>query len=267
MKKPTCSKEKEQILVNGKGLFSKEEVTISISKAEKNSGITFILNNERIKADITNVSYANRNTVLTNGKETICLVEHFLAACSVLGIDDIEVITDKNELVFNDGSAIHWYELFNNNALIKTVLGTYELKEAIFVRKDNKEIIALPHHGFKVSYLMDFDHPSLGRLWASWQPSDDPLKVLRARTFARKEENDFFNASDRLLTLTDNGFNKRLHEPLEPVYHKALDIIGDLRLCGINPLKINMHVIGFKSGHSLNIELAKELQQFFSKPV
>lgn len=266
MKKTTFSKsknkEKEQILVNGRGLFSKEEVTVSISKAEKNSGIFFVLNNEKIKADIANVSYANRNTVLTKGKETICLVEHFLAACSVLGIDDIEVVTDKNELVFNDGSAMHWYESLLNSSFIKVISESYELKEAVFVRKDNKEIIAIPHHGFKVSYLMDWDHPSLGKLWASWQPSDDPIKILRARTFARQEENDFFGMSDRLLTLTNNGFNKKLCEPLEPVYHKILDIIGDLRLCGINPLKINMHVIGVKSGHSLNIELAKELRNF-----
>ena len=117
---------------------------------------------------------------------------------------------------------------------------------------------------------MDWDHPALGKIWATWEKSYDIEKVLRARTFGRKEENDFFGMSDKLLTLGKSDFNKELYEPLEPVYHKILDIIGDLRLSGVNPLEINMHVIGFKSGHSLNIEMAKILKgalQLFPKPV
>ena len=245
--------------INGSGLFSKEEVSVSISKIQQDSGIIFNLDNEKISAVVDNVSHSNRNTVLTKGSKSICLVEHFLAACSLLGIDDIEAVTDKNELIFDDGSAIHWYKLFLDNGFVSSVNEKYDLADTIFLKSGDKEIAAIPHNGFKVSYFMDWEHPALGKLWASWQIGDDVEKLLQARSFATKEENDFFNASDRLLTLEEKNFNKKLYEPLEPVHHKILDIIGDLRLSGINPLEINMHVIGFKSGHSLNVELAKFL--------
>ena len=266
MNNTTYKIQKGILQLYGKGLFSKEEVTVSISKGKEKSGIIFVLNNQRISAILKNVSNSNRNTVLTASGETICLVEHFLAACSLFGIDDIEVVTNKNELIFGDGSALHWYEAFSKAKFFTAISEKYDLKAPIFVKHDSREIIAIPHDGFKVSYLMDWSHPALGRLWASWQPrvageSYDSTchRLLKARSFATKEENSFFGVSDRLLTLDKDGFNKPLHELLEPVYHKILDIVGDLRLCGVNPLEINMHVIGFKSGHGLNIEMAKEL--------
>ena len=250
----------KEIQIHGKGLFSKGEVTVSINKASVDTGIVFVLNDQKIKASIENVSNANRNTVLTTGKESICLVEHFLAACSLLGVNNIEVRTNQNELIFNDGSGVHWYEAFKESKFSSNVVQRHELKEPIFVKDKNKSIVAIPHNGFKASYFMDWDHPALGKKYASWQYADGVEKLLCARTFATKEENDFFGASDWLLTLTEKGFNKKLHEPLEPLYHKILDIIGDLRLCGVNPLEINMHVVGFKSGHSLNVEMARALK-------
>lgn len=163
-----------------------------------------------------------------------------------------------------DGSAIHWYEAFKNFGYIARDLtksiSKIELKKPIFIKKGNKEITAIPHEGFQASYSMSYPHPALGELWASYKDTEDPMKIIRARTFASKQENDYFGVSDRLLTLEESKFNKPLHEPLEPAYHKVLDIIGDLRLCGVNPLKINMHVIGFRTGHEMNVELARELK-------
>ena len=250
--------------LHGKGLFSKEEVTVSISKAKEKSGIVFVVvkdgKKEVIPAQIQNVSNVTRNTVLSNDKESVCLIEHFLSACSLLGVNDIEVSTNQNELIIGDGSAVHWQEAFLKAGLCLEVKEKYSLKETIFIKKDKKQIAAIPHSGFKVSYYMDWDHPALGKLFASWEPGDGKDKIIRARTFATKEENDYFGVSDRMLTLGKNGFSGKLYEPLEPLYHKILDIIGDLRLSGINPLEINMHVIGFKSGHELNVEMAKHVR-------
>ncbi len=259
--KDTAHKIKDGLIqLHGKGLFSKEEVTVSISKSLENTGITFVLNDQRISADVDNVLNVTRNTMLGNGIESICLVEHFLATCSLMGVNNIDVITNKNELVFDDGSAMHWYKAFKDTEMCCVINEQFELNEPIFIKEDNKEIIAIPHNGFKVSYFLEWEHISLGKLFASWDKNEDIKRVIQARTFARKEEHDFFGVSDRLLTLDKNGFNKVLHESLEPCYHKILDIIGDLRLCGVNPLEINMHVIGFRSGHALNVQIAKKLK-------
>jgi UDP-3-O-[3-hydroxymyristoyl] N-acetylglucosamine deacetylase len=254
--------------IYGKGLFSKDEVTVLINKGSKGSGIKFRFNNQIIPALVKNVSNSNRNTVLSAGSENICLVEHFLAACSLKGLDGLSVEVNKPELVFGDGSAIHWCEAFEGSDSFVSQENDFKnnrrsLIETIFCKKENKQIVAIPHDGFKVSYFMDWNHPSLGKLFASWQLGDDIKKLLRARSFATKEENDYFGASDRLLTLEEKGFNRPLYEPLEPLYHKILDIIGDLSLSGINPLSINMHVIGFKSGHELNVELSRKINKLF----
>lgn len=255
----------KEIHLNGNGLFSKEEVIVSIKKAKKGSGITFILNSEKIPALVQNVSNATRNTVLSKNNESICLIEHFLSTCSILNIDDIEVYTNKNELIIGDGSAIHWEKAFKEAGYVEdTPLTRVELKKPVFIKKGNKEIVAIPHDCFQASYYMDFPHPALGKLFASYKYTEDPKKILQARTFASKQENDYFGVSDLLLTLDENKFNKPLHEPLEPVHHKILDIIGDLRLCGLNPLSLNMHIIGFKSGHEMNVEMAKELNQLLN---
>ena len=264
MIKTEVNVENNSIKLNGKGLFSKDEVTVSIHKGKPSSGIVFFVlkdgKKEKIEAKISNISNAVRNTVLSNGSESLCLIEHFLSSCSILGINDIEVHTNKNELIIGDGSAIHWKEAFDKMGYkLVSIKEKYNLEKPIFVKKDKKEIIAIPHNGFQVSYCMDWSHPALGKLFASWKSGDDPETLLEARTFGTKQENDYFEISDRILTLDENGFNMELRNPLEPVYHKILDIIGDLSLGGLNPLEINMHVIGFKSGHELNVELAKEL--------
>ncbi len=42
----------------------------------------------------------------------------------------------------------------------------------------------------------------------------------------------------------------------EPARHKVLDLIGDLSLCGFDLVG---HVVAYRSGHSLNVELARAL--------
>lgn len=259
----------ETIQVHGNGLFSKEEVIIEISKNKRGGGITFKLGNTEIEAIVDNVINTTRNTVLSNNGENICLVEHFLATCSLLNITGILVKTNQPELIFDDGSAIHWFKTFLESDFCtdrdrNLPFEKYELSEPIFLKEKEKMLVAIPYKGFKVSYYMDWDHPSIGKIWAAWTKEDSIKKLLRARSFARKEENDYFGLTERLLTLCDEGFNKKLLEPKEPAYHKILDIIGDLRLSGINPLEISMHVIGFKSGHALNVELARVLNRIMT---
>lgn len=255
----------DAIELKGKGLLSKEDVEVSIFREKKETGIVFVVNDKEIFAKLENVSNTTRNTVLSQNGESICLVEHFLAACSLLDVDNIKIRTNGNELIFEDGSALHFKEPLMRLGFSLRHPQKYDLKEAVFVKSNDKAVIAIPHESFKASYFMDYPHEAIGKKWASWEIKDGVDRLLRARTFGQEEENKFFNAENRLLTLTKSGFNKELHEPLEPLYHKILDIIGDLRLIGVNPLKINMHVIGIKSGHTLNVELAKKLKISFSK--
>ena len=44
----------------------------------------------------------------------------------------------------------------------------------------------------------------------------------------------------------------------EPARHKVLDLIGDLALCGFD---IAGHVVAYRSGHALNVDMARHLTE------
>jgi UDP-3-O-acyl-N-acetylglucosamine deacetylase len=48
----------------------------------------------------------------------------------------------------------------------------------------------------------------------------------------------------------------RLRFADEPARHKVLDLVGDLALAGVD---LAGHVVAYRSGHALNVELAKVL--------
>jgi UDP-3-O-acyl-N-acetylglucosamine deacetylase len=50
--------------------------------------------------------------------------------------------------------------------------------------------------------------------------------------------------------------DNRLRFPDEPARHKILDLVGDLALCGFDLVG---HVVAYRSGHPLNVELARAL--------
>ncbi|MBY0512725.1 MAG: UDP-3-O-acyl-N-acetylglucosamine deacetylase, partial [Gemmataceae bacterium] len=60
-----------------------------------------------------------------------------------------------------------------------------------------------------------------------------------------------------LLVFGDRGpIDNRLRFADEPARHKVLDLIGDLSLCGFD---LAGHVVAYRSGHALNVELARRL--------
>jgi len=68
-----------------------------------------------------------------------------------------------------------------------------------------------------------------------------------------------------LLVLGRHGpIENRLHFDDEPARHKILDMVGDLSLLGHD---IRGHLVGYRSGHTLNIELGRALlRQMQSEP-
>ncbi len=49
----------------------------------------------------------------------------------------------------------------------------------------------------------------------------------------------------------------------EPARHKALDLVGDLSLVGVD---LAGHAIGCRSGHALNVQLARQLREGLATP-
>ena len=93
------------------------------------------------------------------------------------------------------------------------------------------------------------------------------IAILSAtRTFATHEEAQFLIQNNILATddeslaivVDENGPNHKLRNPNEFVYHKMLDMIGDISLAHG---RIRGHLIGIRSGHFMNRKMAMLIEE------
>ena len=94
----------------GIGLHSGKKVSMTLFPASPNTGIVFkrtdLKINNLIYPSVYNVSSASYCTKLTNEKGvSVSTVEHLMAALCGLGIDNLLIELDSEELPIMDGSA------------------------------------------------------------------------------------------------------------------------------------------------------------------
>ena len=126
----------------------------------------------------------------------------------------------------------------------------------------------LPSPEFRITYKIEFNHPSIGVQSYHMKFSDVSYEeeICAARTFGFLRDVEYLQAKGLALggslknavVLDDHRIINKdgLRFPDEFVKHKILDAIGDLSLLGI---PIIGHFVAFKSGHRLNNLLLKEL--------
>ncbi len=261
---------KHKYYLESEGLISRNLVKSELCH-NNNEGINFISFSKpdiKVGANFSNINSTQRNTVLAKDGQFICLTEHFLAACSLMNVNHVNLGLSEDELPFGDGSAKLWVDFFQNNNLGgKIQNSSIKLKEEILVQDGDRYIKAVPAENFKVTYELDWDHPKVGKQDFTWSLNDDVYEIANARTFSNELENKMLGLDGWIVGLTEDGFSMPLLFDNEPARHKALDLVGDLYLSGINPLDIRMHITSHKGGHELNSKMAKALSEKFSKKV
>lgn len=270
----TITAQKKLASFNGRGLTSKQDIKVELYEAPKGEGIVFFLPNLqsenkeellKIPAHASMVVNTMRNVVLGVDRTRLCIVEHFLCATSIWGLEDLYVYIDGPEVPLADGSAELWIELFKEAGIEqRKVQADIELPAAITIEKGDRSLLAVPSDKFSVTYLMDWKHPLIGQKWQSWDTSKDLKEIYEARTFGMLKEQQLLGLDKDVVSLTDDGFTMPLRYPDEPVRHKLLDLIGDLALTGINPLRIKARFISIKGGHEMDVEMAKKLIEALS---
>ena len=81
--------------------------------------------------------------------------------------------------------------------------------------------------------------------------TEPEAQALRAQGVGRH-----LTAGDLLVYGPHGPIDNRPRFADEPARHKVLDAIGDLALCGFD---LAGHVVAYRSGHALNVELARKL--------
>ncbi len=252
---------------SGRGMTSKQDILVELYQAPPGSGITFLCTTGdqkdlvAVPARASSVVNTLRNVVVGSGKTRLCIVEHFLCAATLWGLEDLYVMVDGPEMPLADGSAQFWIELFESAGIErKQVVCDITLREVVSVSKGDRSILAVPADNFSVTYLMDWKHPKIGQVWKSWDQTQDIKEVYAARTFGMLKEHEMLGLVNDVVSITEDDFTMPLRSPDEPVRHKLLDLIGDLALCGVNPLRVKARFISTKAGHELDVEIAKKLQ-------
>ena len=258
----------------GQGLTSRQSVTVNLYKAEKGKGINFLLPGYKdgddtavVKAVAENVVSTTRNTALGIGKQRVCFVEHILCAFALCQIEDMYIEVQGYELPMGNGSADFWITLLEENGLASKTppKPTHTISQPVAVTRGTSSVIAYPANIFQATYLMDLNHPQIGRVWKSWSADQDIRTISDARTFGSLLEHVALGFEKNVVSYTKDGFTMPLNSPDEPVRHKMLDLIGDLILTGVNPLHLGASVVSIKGGHAIDVEMANELVKYITK--
>ncbi len=267
---------KNSIKATGIGLHTGQKVYLTLKPAAVGTGIVF----RRTDLDpIVDINACAKNvidtTLSTNlGKDgvRVATVEHLLSALAGLGIDNAIVELSAEEVPIMDGSAAPFVFLIQSAGIAEQDAPKQfiRIKKEVTVSSDGKSATFKPFDGFKVGFLIEFEHPAFeGRnkeASLDFSSTSFVKEVSRARTFGFMRDFEYLRSQNLALggslenaivvddyrILNDDG----LRYEDEFVKHKVLDAVGDLYLLGKSLIG---EFFGYKSGHYLNNMLLRKL--------
>lgn len=254
----------------GIGLHSGDRVQIRLRPAPAGSGIRFRLQDgKEIPARFEHLERSNLATTLSQDDARIGTVEHLLSAAAGLGIDNLIVEVEGEELPIMDGSAAPFIYLIHEAGIRRQQTSRQYIKllEPLRVEAEDKFMAVYPGERLKISYTIDFDHPLIGEQHETFvvSPRCYMEQIAPARTFGFLREVESLRerglalggSMDNAIVVGDNSIlNNTLRFADEFVRHKILDAIGDLALLGAPLLG---HVVAYRAGHSLHAALVGEM--------
>jgi len=264
----------------GVGLHSGQRVELTLRPAQPDTGIVFRRVDLPQPVDIpitaTAVTDTRLASTISNGSAKVFTVEHLMSACAGLGIDNLYIDITAEEVPILDGSASSFVFLLQSAGIVEQnapkrfirVLKTVEVREG---EGANVKWARLdPHHGYKLSFEIDFRHPAVDSTGQSVVFDMDTdvytRDIARARTFGFTRDVEMMRANglalggglDNAIVMDDykvlNSDGLRYDD--EFVKHKILDAMGDLYLIG-KPLLASY--VAFRSGHAMNNVLLRAL--------
>jgi len=217
-----------------------------------------------VRAVVSAVSDATRAITLGSAAP-VRTVEHLLAAVAVLGVTDLRVEVEGEELPALDGSARPIADAMSAVGFrdIEGTLVPLRLSAPVWVRDGEASVLALPARELRLTYVVPLRSPALGTQIADVRGSGFET-LLDARTWGYVDDvTDLRSAGlargarpENALGITSGGYLTPPRGEDEPARHKALDLLGDLSLLG-RPLEA--HVIAIAAGHRLHLAMVRAI--------
>ena len=268
----------QSIDLTGVGLHSGKTVSIRIVPHQPDSGIIFhqLKDGQTIeiaaRADLIQDAFMCSNLVCNGHK--IRTVEHIMSAIAALGIDNLLIEIEGDELPIMDGSANPFFYALQHVGLTWQNAAKKFIKiiRPIEIKLEDKWARFEPFEGFALDFEIDFAHPVLQasgqQLYFEFSTQAYATHVARARTFGFMQDLAALQRQKLALGASlENAIGLDDHQVLNPeglrfedefIRHKILDAIGDLYL-------LQHQIIGrfsaYKSGHGLNNQLLRAIAQ------
>ncbi len=266
----------EPVSLQGRGLFHGQHASVTVRPAPANHGVVFVrtdLDGAEVPASIEHVVKRPRRSAIKNGEAVVEMCEHFLSAAAGMGLDNLRVDIDGQELPALDGSAQPYIEAYEAVGIVEQDADrkVVVVREPVVVRQGDAMVAAVPCEEAEAELVYELDYASNGTLGRQlrtfdFSNGDYVHDIAPSRTFVLEQEavalreagiGNHLGPDDVLVIGAEGPLGaNRFRFDDEPVRHKMLDLIGDLYLIGA---PIQGRVIAYKSGHALNHMLVRRL--------
>jgi UDP-3-O-[3-hydroxymyristoyl] N-acetylglucosamine deacetylase len=268
----------------GVGLHSGQKVELTLRPAAPDTGIVFRRVDLPQPVDIPVNSDAVCDTRMAStispkgdpGAPKVQTIEHLMSACAGLGLDNLVVDIDSDEVPILDGSSASFVFLLQSAGIVTQDAPKRFIKvlRPVEVRQGEGPSLMWarlePYHGFKLAFEIEFNHPAVDatgqQVVFDMGLGNYKQDIARARTFGFTKDLDLMRSRgltlggsmDNAIVVNENRVlnTDGLRYDDEFVKHKILDAIGDLFIAG-HPLLAAY--TAYKSGHALNNKLLRAL--------
>ena len=266
---------KEAVSFTGIGLHSGKKVKICIKPSDPDTGIVFkrvdLKENNLIYPNFTNVSNTALNTTISNNSGvSVSTIEHLMGALFGIGIDNVLVEIDNEEVPILDGSAKQFIEKILSVGLISSdkPIKIIKINKKIEFRNKDKFISIEPS---KLSLDIDFQLKYQNKIIGDQRNKinvyeDDLTEIFNSRTFCLYEDIEAIkkkglakggSLDNAVVVKGEDVLNTDgLRNSKEFVNHKILDCIGDLFTSGYRMIA---SIKCSQGGHYLTNNLLREV--------
>ena len=268
---------KHAVICAGVGVHTGTRVKMVAKPADTGTGIRFrrtdLGADMPIEARGDRVSEVKLGTTLTNSEgASVATVEHLLAACAGMGLDNLMIEIDGPEVPIMDGSSAVFCELFLNAGLIEQgalrqrirILDTIEVRDGVKWARLSPSADNI----LTLKAKIEFESKAIGtqQMAMRLMPGLFARDIAFARTFGFARDVETLKAMglarggslDNAVVIDgDEIVNPEgLRSDDEFIRHKLLDAVGDLMLAGAPIAGVYE---ARQPGHAMNNQLVRAL--------
>tara|TARA_Y100000992_G_scaffold149084_1_gene99401 strand:+ start:2173 stop:3093 length:921 start_codon:yes stop_codon:yes gene_type:complete len=266
---------KNPVSFQGVGLHSGKIVNVSLKKSDPDTGIVFkridLKDNNLVYPNFMNVSNTALNTTISNDNGVkISTIEHLMGALFGLGIDNLLIEIDNEEVPILDGSAKEFIEkiLLSGFEISNKPIKIIKINKKIEFKEGERSISIEPSKlSLDIDFKLKYKNNLIGNQKNKVNVYEDDLKeIFESRTFCLYEDIEAIKKNglakggslDNAVVVKDHEILNKdgLRNSHEFVNHKILDCIGDLFTSGY---RMVASVKCSQGGHYLTNKILRKL--------